>query len=68
MDIGVKVKSTLFRSFLHGEFPVFIILSNPIFCFLFSGWVMLQGRQEEVDQSQILEYCVQRLQDTMKLM
>ncbi|KAL4226564.1 hypothetical protein ACF0H5_014549 [Mactra antiquata] len=30
------------------------------------GWVMLKGRQEEVDQNQILEYCVQRLQESLK--
>ncbi|XP_053377067.1 uncharacterized protein LOC123530542 isoform X4 [Mercenaria mercenaria] len=32
------------------------------------GWIMLKGRQEEVDQSQILEYCVQRLQESLKSM
>ncbi|WAR25904.1 CC020-like protein [Mya arenaria] len=30
------------------------------------GWIMLKGRQEEVDQNQILEYCVQRLQESLK--
>ncbi|XP_052285560.1 uncharacterized protein LOC127881598 isoform X7 [Dreissena polymorpha] len=39
-------------------------LSNP--SFEEKGWIMLKGRQEEVDQNQILQYCVQRLQESLK--
>ena len=31
-----------------------------------SGWIMLKGRQEEVDQNTVLEYCITRLQESMK--
>ena len=40
---------------------------NIYICYVI-GWIMLKGRQEEVDQSQILEYCVQRLQESLKSM
>ena len=52
----------LFNKFIKTRASIY---NTYVFEF-FSGWIMLQGRQEDVDPNAIIEHCVSRLQETMK--